>query len=357
MHLARLEVHNLRIVAEATLDLASGINVFVGPNGSGKTSLLEAIHLLGSGRSFRSHRLSEVTRTGASVLRVRGEVCEGDTRTSVGLERGTEGLRIRAGGEEVRSASDLARRLPMVVITPDSQRLLGDGAPLRRQLIDWPLFHVEPSYLDVLQRYRRALRQRNSALRNAAGSQELDSWDQELGQSGEAVHGLRERHLEAILPAFSRTVSELLSIPVAIRYRPGWSREVSLVEALTASVGTDLGRGFTGVGPHRADLRFSVEGTAAHQVLSRGEGKLFVAGLLLAQGMYLAGSQGRAPMVLVDDLASELDADSRGRFLALLQSLGSQILVTTVSRELLELRDWETVRVFHVERGKATKMV
>ena len=166
MRLGQIEVRNLRVLSALDCAPGEGLNVFVGANGSGKTSILEAIHLLGSGRSFRTHRLVELISRGQSWLRVRADIRgESGAVESVGVEKGSDGLRIRVGGEAIRSASELARRLPLVVITPDSQRLLTDGAGLRRQLMDWALFHVEPTYLAVLQRYRRALRQRNAPRR------------------------------------------------------------------------------------------------------------------------------------------------------------------------------------------------
>ena len=358
MRLETLEVRNVRVVGEADLAPGAGLNVFEGANGSGKTSLLEAIHLLGSGRSFRTHRLGELIRRDETGLLVRGEVQGEDGSTeSVGVEKTSEGLRIRVSGQEVRAASELARRLPLVVITPDSQRLLTDGAALRRQLMDWALFHVEPTYLEVVQRYRRAIRQRNAALREGAGPGVLAPWDREVGESGEALHRQRDRFLESVLPVYAETLGELLSMSVAIRYQPGWDASQSLEATLGENAHRDRARGFTGVGPHRADLRFTTEGTPVHQVLSRGEGKLFVVGLVLAQGRFLQDLQGRRPMVLVDDLASELDVDSRGRFFRQLAALGAQIFVTTVSRELVETEAWEGLRVFHVERGKPLKMV
>jgi DNA replication and repair protein RecF len=260
-------------------------------------------------------------------------------------------------GEAVGSALDLARQLPLVVITPDSQRLLTDGAELRRQLMDWALFHVEPGYLNVLQRYRRALRQRNAALRDGAGPGALSAWDAELAEAGESLHGQRDRFLAGILPVYAETLQELIPMTVDIGYRAGWDSTIGLREALAISTATDRSRGFTGVGPHRADLRFRLDGAAASQLLSRGEGKLFVVGLVLAQARFLNDSQGRRPLVLVDDLASELDEDSRGRFFAELQALGAQSFVTTVSRDLVETAVREGSRVFHVERGKPLKMV
>lgn len=358
MRLDQLEVRNVRVLSAVDLAPGGGLNVLEGANGSGKTSLLEAIHVLGSGRSFRTHRLGELIRRDERWLRVRGEIQGEDGATeSVGVEKGPEGFRIRVAGDDVRAASTLARRLPLVVITPDSQRLLTDGAILRRQLMDWALFHVEPTYLQVVQRYRRALRQRNAALREGAAAGELTAWDQEVGEAGEALHRQRDRFLEGILPVYGATLAELVAMGVEIRYQPGWDTGVGLAETLAMNTPRDRARGFTGVGPHRADLRFSTDGTPLHQVLSRGEGKLFVVGLVLAQGRFLQEHQGRRPLVLVDDLASELDEDSRARFFTQLKALGAQIFVTTVSRELVHTADWEDPRVFHVERGKPLKMV
>ena len=358
MRLGQIEVRNLRVLAALDCVPGEGLNVFVGANGSGKTSILEAIHLLGSGRSFRTHRLAELISRGQSWLRVRGDMRgEGGVVESVGVEKGADGLRIRVAGEEIHSASELARRLPMVVITPDSQRLLTDGAGLRRQLMDWALFHVEPTYLTVLQRYRRALRQRNAALREGAVPSALVPWNQEVAEAGEALHGQRERFLENILPVYAKTLEGLLSMAVEIWYQPGWDRAKGLADALQEATATDRARGFTGIGPHRADLRFSTDGAPVQQVLSRGEGKLFVVGLVLAQGKFLEDLQGRQPIVLVDELASELDEDSRRRFFAQLRALGGQTFVTTVSGDLAETADWEGLRVFHVERGEALKMV
>jgi DNA replication and repair protein RecF len=358
MRLGHLEVRNVRILAELDCTPGDRLNVFVGANGSGKTSILESIHILGSGRSFRTHRLGELVSRGESWLRARGALHSDDgAATTVGVEKGPEGLRIRVAGEAIGSASELARQLPMVVITPDSQRLLTDGAELRRQLMDWALFHVEPGYLAVLHRYRRALRQRNAALRESAGPTALSGWDRELAEAGEGLHGQRDRFLANILPFYAETLEGLVPMVVEIDYRAGWDTAVGLREALDAGAATDRARGFTGRGPHRADLRFQVDGAPASQLLSRGEGKLFVVGLVLAQARFLERQQGRPPLVLVDDIASELDEDSRGRFFAQLQALGAQGFVTTVSMDLVKSGYQEGFRVFHVERGKPLKMV
>lgn len=358
MRLEHLEVRQIRILSAVDCSPGEGLNVFVGPNGSGKTSLLEAIHLLGSGRSFRTHRLAELITRGESSLLARGDIrAEDGSMQSVGVEKGPDGLRIRVAGDEVRNASELARRLPLAVITPDSQRLLTDGASLRRQLMDWALFHVEPIYLSVLQRYRRALRQRNAALRDGAGASALAPWNQEVGEAGDALHEQRQRFLDEILPLYGETLAQLIAMGVDIRYQPGWDTGTGLAQTLEATTHRDRARGFTGVGPHRADLRFSSNGALVQQVLSRGEGKLFVVGLVLAQARFLQGIQGRRPIVLVDDLASELDESSRGRLFSQLQALGAQIFVSTVSRDLVETADWDGLRVFHVERGEPLKMV
>lgn len=358
MRLGEIQVQNIRVLAELECTPGARLNVFVGANGSGKTSLLEAIHILGSGRSFRTRRLGELIRRGESALMARG-VLQGDdgASTPVGVEKGPEGLRIRVGGEGVRSASELARQLPLAVISPDSQRVLTDGADLRRRLMDWALFHVEPGYLATLQRYRRALRQRNAVLRDGGRLSGLAAWDEELAEAGEALHGQRTALLAGVLPLYAQTLQGLIPMAFDIDYQAGWDTSVALREALAAAAGADRARGFTGVGPHRADLRLGVEGSPAGQVLSRGEGKLFVVGLVLAQARFLQERQGRLPVVLVDDLASELDVHSRGLFFGELQRLGAQSFITSVSRDAVESAASEALSVFHVERGKPLKMV
>lgn len=358
MHLSALDVLNLRVVREARLTPAPGLNLLVGANGSGKTSLLEAVYLLGTARSFRTRRVGELVRHGAEELRVRGEVMQSSSgRESIGVEKAVGGLRIRVSGEDVRSASALARRLPMLAITPDSQRVLTDGADLRRGVMDWSLFHVEQAYLPVLQRYRRALRQRNAALREGRDLTALASWDEELASAGETLHGFRDRCLADVFPVFAQVLEGLLGTPVEIRYQRGWKTGESLASALRASGATDMARGFTGVGPHRADLAFRIGRSPARQVLSRGEGKLFVGAVLLAQARHLAARQGRPPLLMVDDLASELDRDSRARLLAGLREVGAQTFITTVSRELVECQEWRDMRTFHVEHGRFREMV
>jgi DNA replication and repair protein RecF len=357
MYLTRLEVSNLRIIETAALAPASSVNLLVGANGSGKTSLLEAIHLLCTGRSFRSRRAQEFIRRGASKAWVHARIVGEDGEdVSAGVEKGPRSTRIRWGGSEVRSASALARRLPLVVIPPDSQQLVFDGANLRRRLMDWGLFHVEHEYGAVYQRYRRALQQRNSQLRIAPGPSALAPWNDALSRIGEKLHRLRHSHLQQILPRISTLTTDLSGLKVSVHYKPGWDDAVPLSDALAAATGRDTARGYTGIGPHRADLELLVSGNPAHQVLSRGEAKLVCFALWLAQVKDHQLEIGRAPVVLIDDLGAELDATNRRRVFATLLGLRVQSFVTSVNDQLAQEVDgpWKG---FHVERGRVEEMV
>ncbi len=357
MWIRRLEVNNLRALVDVDIGPADGLSVFYGRNGSGKTSILEAIHLLGTGRSFRSRRVGDVIRRGEKQLRVRGEVVEADAVVSIGVEHGENGLRIRSGGETLRTASALARRLPMMLISPDSQRLVSDGAAPRRRLMDWMLFHVEREYWNVFQRFRRALRQRNAQLQAQEPTEGLVAWNRELGAAGDAVHAMRSAWLEAVLPRYEAFVRDLVGLEVTMRYLAGWDASEPLAQVLARTEGQDRVRGFTDRGPQRADLRFTVDGRPVQHVLSRGESKLFVLGLQLAQVDHLASATGSAPVLLVDELASELDLDSRRRVFEALREIGAQTCVTSVARELVECSAWPPGKLFHVEQGTVQEMV
>jgi DNA replication and repair protein RecF len=357
MYVTRLEVNDLRIIETASLTPGLGANLIVGANGSGKTSLLEAIHLLCTGRSFRSRRAQEYVRRGASEARVHARITqENGENVAVGIEKRARSTRIRFAEAELRSASALARRLPLVLIPPDCQRLVFDGADLRRRLMDWGLFHVEQEYATVHHNYRRVLQQRNAQLRALPDADALAPWDAELGEMGEKLDGLRQIHLKNILPRISALATQLSGLEVSVHYIRGWDEQVRLCEALAAGLNRDAGRGYTGIGPHRADLDLRVNGAPALQVLSRGEAKLICFALWLAQVKDHQFQNGRTPVVLIDDLAAELDPDNRRRVFGTLLELGVQSFVTSLDEELTQDLGgpWKG---FHVERGKVEEMV
>ncbi len=357
MFVQDLEITNLRVLESAMLVPGQGLNVLYGPNGSGKTSVLEALHLLGVGRSFRSRHHHEMVRRGTQGFRVNGAIHRETGLRRLGLEHGPEGLRIRCDGQPVTSASLLAKELPLVLLTPESQRLMTEGASLRRQLLDWCLFHVEPGFLPVFKRFKRVLKQRNAALRSQEGPRVVRSWDEELIVSGNEVHELRARYVDVFLPAVEAVVDRLLPFRVALEYRAGWPEGRTLEEALGDSLSSDVVRGFTQVGPQRGDVAFLLDGVAARKLMSRGEVKLFVAGIMLAQAAHFIERMGRRLVIMVDEVASELDEESRRRIFSVLGSLGVQTFVTTVSRGLVENEAWLPDAVFHVEQGKVSAVV
>ena len=362
MRIGQLRAFNVRKIRAVEMECGHGINIVYGKNGSGKTSLLETIHILGYGRSFRTRRIREVVTDGEAGLTAFCEVIgRRGERTNIGIEKAGLTTRIRVNSEDVKATSTLARRLPAVFIGPECSRLL-EESELRRRLLDWALFHVELPYLDVYQRFHRALRQKNAALRSGASAAALDAWDYQLAGPGMELHALREKHAVGITEFAGTFLREMLPMGVAIDYRPGWDTKRSLGELLVDNRENDQRAGYTLRGPHRADLKFSAGKASARSVLSRGESKLFSMGLLLAQAAYFSEHSGETPILLVDDLGTELDGDSRARFMRSVESVGSQAFITTVMGQSEALpesdnTDSHPVRKFHVEQGNFRQVI
>ncbi len=356
MYISRLEVRDLRILSSVSMQPSPGLNLVVGPNAAGKSSLLEALHMLGTGRSFRTRHLGQVVRKGALGFRVFGEVVSEEGRSvGLGLARDGEQLVVRVDGERASAGSQLARELVVAVIRPESHRLVSGGPAERRRLLDWGLFHVEQAYHSVLQRYMQALRQRNAALRGQEKS--LGSWEQELTVWGERVSRFREAYVGEVAPYVKSLTRRLLTQDVEIRYRRGWREGSGLDEALARSRERDRQLGVTSVGPHRADLDLDVDGMPLAEALSRGQEKLLVGTMILGQVAQIKAETGREAVMLVDDLPSELDTENRCRFLRTVAGTGGQAFISSVADGLNGLDGWTDRRVFHVERGKIKHMV
>ena len=355
-----IRIRDVRSLADVSLAPGAGVNVLVGPNGSGKTSFLEAVHILSLGRSFRTRRTRAVIRHDAESLMVVGEVADekdGDSCT-IGIEKSVKTTRLRVDGQEVRSISALARRLPVMVVAPEGFKALLEGSEHRRRLLDWTLFHVEPAYLDVLQRYGHALRQRNAALRTSGrrrGGREMEAWDEQTAKHGERLDAMRRDHMdsEVMAEVASESIESVLKEEVSWEYWSGWDRKRTLHEFLNEHRERDLEAGYTTAGPHRADVVWRAERGMARDNLSRGQGRLLVMAFEVAQVSYVMKVEGIRPVLLVDDLSTELDIVSMQRFLSRIESLGLQVFISSVLDAVVTLvRPSTESRLFHVEQGR-----
>jgi DNA replication and repair protein RecF len=337
MLIQRVELHGVRRIAQAEVVPAPGFNLFTGANGSGKSSLLEAIHLMAHGRSFRGRVRDGLIRQGDTALQVLLE-WQAPPRPGrrAGLRHAGAGWEARMDGEPVSHLGALCEALAVVTFEPGSHALVDGSSEHRRRLLDWGLFHVERSdqhggFLHLWRRHARALKQRNAVLRAGRPDPQLDAWEHELAQAGEQLTAQRELYVSGLETHLRAFIQSLLPAAgdVALSLQPGWRRqELSLADALLLGRDRDLAQGHTGLGPHRADLRIELRDLPGRQGLSRGQAKLVALSLLLAQAAHLAAHDGHWPVLQLDDLGSELDRDHQRRVLQVLADSGAQVLVT-----------------------------
>jgi DNA replication and repair protein RecF len=354
MSLRELTVSSLRCIEHAQLEVPAGLTLIWGGNGSGKTSLLEAVSLLGRGRSFRTRNTHRLIKRGQNHLRVIGHVTgSSGIPTVIGVEvtgagESSGGILARVGGRAVESLAELSQVFPLQVIEPGVHRLVEEGGYRRRRWMDWAVFHVEPSFVDTWVRYTRALKQRNAALKTDAASAPI--WDVELARLGELVSDSRYRLLKTLEPYWQEAVAALSGLPVELHYLRGWSQDHSLREALGASRARDEARQLTHSGPHRADVAVRLHGRPAREVLSRGQQKLVAVAMTLAQLRLLQATTETTPTLLLDDPAAELDAEHLERFIAQVSLLRCQLVVTSLHAESRLFGAPE--RTFHMEHGR-----
>ncbi|WP_419832457.1 DNA replication/repair protein RecF [Endozoicomonas atrinae] len=357
----QLSITDIRNLSSVSIKPSLSVNVLYGLNGSGKTSVLEAIHILGVARSFRTSRIKPVINRDAEVCTVFGRLGVTSGSIPVGVSRNLrdETLQIRVSGENLKSTSELARLLPLQVINPDTFRLLEGSPKLRRNFIDWGVFHVKHhDFFPLWKRMQKALKQRNSLLRHGRiNGSELASWNVEFEKAANAIDVLRSDYIQRLTPVFNEVLSELTDLEnLTLQYYRGWDKERSLNEVLGSGLARDAQSGYTHSGPQRADLRIRVGKVSAVDILSRGQMKLVVCALKLAQGFLYKELSGKQCVFLVDDLPSELDIPHRLALCQLFQKMNCQTFITCVEKEALEdcwLPETE-VKMFHVKHGQIT---
>jgi DNA replication and repair protein RecF len=331
--LRRVQVTDFRCLQSAALELDPRFTLISGPNASGKTSLLEAIYVLGRGRSFRTRRLEHLIRHDTEQFVVFGEIDTTDRRIPMGVEGSKAGIRAQISGEKAASLAELAVALPVQIIDPEIHHLIEEGPSRRRRFLDWGVFHVERTFVTYWQRYRQALKQRNAALKSGLPRAAVVAWDGDLLRYGELLTSARSRYVALLAEQAEIIGRNLLGMDLELSYRSGWARDQSFAESLQQSRNHDQASGVTQVGPHRAELSIRLNGAGVKDRISRGQQKLLAAALLMAQLKLFPEGALVQPSLLLDDPAAELDDDRLTGLIREVSAHSVQLIVTTLHNE------------------------
>ncbi len=342
--------NNFRCLERVDVKFQPGFNLIVGPNASGKTSLLEALAYLGRGKSFRGATTPNLIRHGEDEFVLFGQVERDGRALSVGVRNSRGGLEVRVDGASDGGSAALAEALPLQIIDPEVHNLVAGGPEQRRRYLDWIAFHVEHDHLMAWRRFRRVLKQRNAALKARAAAATIRSWNTEFVSLGVELDASRQRALEIVLDSLKGFGERLLETELGFEYQQGWRKETSLESALEEGLDRDLLLGSTQHGPHRADVRVRYDERQAKKLVSRGQQKLLASAMILAATETAQTAIERPLVLLLDDPAAELDAESLRRLMGAVTQLGSQVIATSLEMEALGPPPGAAL--FHVEHGE-----
>ncbi len=354
MSLKRLNIYNVRNIHEQTINPSPGLNFIFGNNASGKSALIEAVFLLGRAKSFRTSSIKSVINFDQQELIVSAQILLDNTQNQhLGIRLDGKNIDIRINQQASQNRSDLAYALPLQIIHPKSFELLDAGAQIRREFLDWGIFNHEESFLPVWRKYKKVLAQRNALLKEKAVSQ-LDVWNKEMANYGTLVDQYRYQYLEKLKPVLINTISRFLDLShMDISLLPGWDKSKLLEEKLIDDLEKDLRYGFTNSGPHRSDFYVTVNNRLAKDVVSRGQLKLLVICLKLAQVELISKERDKFGCILIDDFAAELDMENRAKILCYLHKIQCQVFITaTEIGDFGDLSGFENYNMFHMEHGQ-----
>ena len=395
----RLQISHLRNLTQISVEPAA-CNIIIGANGSGKTSLLEAIFLLSRGKSFRHHQPKRYIQHHQNNTTVHANLSDGRT---LAIQKQADATTIlRLNQTTVYNQSILTEQLPTLLIDPSTMDMLEQGSASRRQLLDWLVFHMKQGFHLQWMAYQRLLKQRNSLLKNTrhltpVQLAELKSWDKGLSNHAALIHHYREQVFTEWQPYFAKSIVQLLpsyAEQLSLSYNAGYDTSVALDVQLNERLEQDLQLGYTRIGNHRADIHVywrsdeSVNdqttdartAASAHSVqtklptlkeqaanvLSRGEKKLLITALRLSQLPLLLNDKERSdslnddlssratPVVLLDDITAELDGRAIEILLSTLAQLPCQVFMTSLTDDILPLVNelWSQPNTFHVKQGE-----
>ncbi|MCU7818235.1 MAG: DNA replication and repair protein RecF [gamma proteobacterium symbiont of Lucinoma myriamae] len=373
MPLELLKIHNGRNFTEYTLTPHPHFNIIFGSNGVGKTTILESIYLLLRSRTFRSNKIKSFINYNENTCTVFSKFSSFDNNEfeesfTLGISRSKDLSQpiIHLNSKKITSLSSITKLVVLGLITPESFTLLDAGPSIRRKFIDWGVFHVEQAFLVDWRSFKKILDNRNNVLSNLSKSykvkhgltsQQLDlihCWSPQLIELNNKLNVYRSNLIKNILPYFKEYLSlffSQLSQQISLTYYRGWSKEINYSEYLATKLNEDLSAGFTRYGTHRGELKISINKNLAKDILSRGQKKIVIICLILAQFRYLIETDNKHlhSLLLLDDIDSELDSRNLKIFFDILASLKSQIVATTTNDARYSFLKKSEHRLFHVK--------
>jgi DNA replication and repair protein RecF len=365
MSISKLSTHNFRNLVSVNIDLHPSLNFFVGDNGSGKSSLLEALFFLGHGKSFRTSKLEILAHHDVKNFVVTVKNTD-DLLLGLSKDFSTGSTLIKINGKRYSRLSDLAKNIAVQIVTPESFKLFFGGPKIRRRFFELGMFHVKHQSSDVIRQFNQVLKQRNACLRNSLDQQSYDYWTQAFCTLSQQVGEARSKYIAdliAELPIWLGCLLPSLANSITVQYQQGWPTKKSLVETLNANYERELAFGYSLYGAHKFDVKFMVGKQHLDNQLSRGQQKLFLLALTFAQANLIARVKRVKPILLIDDIGAELDKHSRIFLANAIDKLNCQVLITAIDEEALnpllidfkvseqDINDKQKYHMFHVEQG------
>ncbi|ALO33277.1 DNA recombination protein RecF [Colwellia sp. MT41] len=365
MSVAKLTTYNFRNLSSVTIDFHPKLNFFVGDNGSGKSSLLEAIFFIGHGKSFRTSKVEHLASydTDNFVVSIKD-----DNDLQLGLSKNTASgvTLIKINGERHARLSELAKNIAVQIVTPESFKLFFGGPKERRRFIDLGMFHVKHDFSKQWREFNRVLKQRNACIRNALDKSSLDYWTKIFCQLSENVAETRSQYVADLvteLPFWLAILLPNIAAKVSVQYLQGWPQKKNLMAALQDSHEREQGFGYSIYGAHKFDVKFLIAKQPLESQLSRGQQKLFLLALTFAQAKLIARVNRVKPILLIDDVGAELDSNSRQALSNATSKLDCQVVITAIEESVLQpfFNDSQVINnegseknnyhMFHVKHG------
>jgi DNA replication and repair protein RecF len=365
MSISKLSTHNFRNLVSVNIDLHPSLNFFVGNNGSGKSSLLEALFFIGHGKSFRTSKLETLAHNDIKNFVVTVKNTD-DLLLGLSKDFVTGTTLIKINGKRYSRLSDLAKNIAVQIVTPESFKLFFGGPKIRRRFFELGMFHVKHQFSDVIRQLNQVLKQRNACLRNSLDQQSYDYWTEAFCTLSQQVGEARSKYIAdliAELPIWLGFLLPSLANSITVQYQQGWPTKKSLVETLKVNYERELAFGYSLYGAHKFDVKFMVGKQHLDNQLSRGQQKLFLLALTFAQANLIARVKRVKPILLIDDIGAELDKHSRIFLANAIDKLNCQVLITAIDEEALnpllidfkvseqEINDKQKYHMFHVEQG------